>query len=241
MSIFQNKAEWNMKKDNFILIDNLGVEHKNNKVLKNINMQIEHGEFVFLIGKSGSGKTTLIELIQGRRMYNTGSLKINDKEVCQYNYKELQNLRKMMGVVFQDTRLIEEWTVFENIAYKLEYLGYPFSLIQSKVEEVTADLKIDQCIKNLPRNLSGGERQRVNIARAIVANPPIIIADEPTANLDKANAKIVFELLKKKNKLGSTIIMSTHDPNFIKESEFRIIKLIKGEKVYDQCGSNYFI
>ncbi|MGG5314072.1 cell division transport system ATP-binding protein [Enterococcus sp. DIV2371] len=230
-----------MKKDNFILMDKLGVEHKNNKVLKSINLKIEQGEFVFLIGASGSGKTTLIELIQGRRMYSTGSLKIYDKELSQYNYMELQDLRKMMGVVFQDTRLFEEWTVFENIAYKLKYLGYPLSFIQSKVEEVTIDLKIDRYIKSSPKNLSGGERQRVNIARAIVANPKIIIADEPTSNLDKANAKIVFELLKKMNRLGSTVIMSTHDPNFIEESKFRIVKLTKGEKVYDQCGANYFI
>lgn len=230
-----------MKTNNLIEMINLGMEYKNNKILKNINLQIERGDFVFLIGKSGSGKTALIELIQGRRIYNTGNLKVNNKELSQYDYKELQKLRKMMGIVFQDSRLIEEWTVYENISYKLEYLGYPLSLIQSRIKEVTFELGINSYMRSLPINLSGGERQRVNIARAIVSNPRLIIADEPTSNLDMDNSKKVFEILKKMNKNGATIIMSTHDPHFIEESDFRVIKLDRGEKVHDQYGDNYFV
>ena len=230
-----------MKNNTLIQMSNLGVIHKNNKILKNINLQIDYGEFVFFIGESGSGKTTLIELIQGRRMYNTGSLIINNKEFSQYNYKELQDLRKQMGIIFQDTRLIEEWTVFENLSYKLECLGHEASLIQSEIEKVTLDLGVNSNIKSLPIHLSGGEQQRVNIARAILGNPKIIIADEPTSNLDETSSKKVFRILKRMNELGSTVIMSTHDPKFIEESNYRVVKLTKGEKVYDQLSSDYFI
>ncbi|MFS0985544.1 cell division ATP-binding protein FtsE [Enterococcus durans] len=208
---------------------------------KSLNLEIKIGEFIFLIGESGSGKTALLELIQGRRMYNSGSLKINDKELSQYDYRELQKLRRTMGIIFQDTRLVEEWTVFDNITYKLEFLGYPFSLIQSNLERVTVELGVDKKVRSLPKNLSGGERQRANIARAIIGDPQIIIADEPTSNLDRGNSKKVFEILKKQNKAGATVIMTTHDPYFIEKSNFRVVKLAKGEKVYDQSGSNYFV
>ena len=174
-------------------------------------------------------------------MYNSGSLKINDKELSQYDYRELQKLRRTMGIIFQDTRLVEEWTVFDNITYKLEFLGYPFSLIQSNLERVTVELGVDKKVRSLPKNLSGGERQRANIARAIIGDPQIIIADEPTSNLDRGNSKKVFEILKKQNKAGATVIMTTHDPYFIEKSNFRVVKLAKGEKVYDQSGSNYFV
>ena len=217
------------------------VWNKSNNILKNINLEIKIGEFIFLIGESGSGKTALLELIQGRRMYNSGSLKINDKELSQYDYRELQKLRRTMGIIFQDTRLVEEWTVFDNITYKLEFLGYPFSLIQSNLERVTVELGVDKKVRSLPKNLSGGERQRANIARAIIGDPQIIIADEPTSNLDRGNSKKVFEILKKQNKAGATVIMTTHDPYFIEKSNFRVVKLAKGEKVYDQSGSNYFV
>nr|WP_193809249.1 MULTISPECIES: ATP-binding cassette domain-containing protein [Enterococcus] len=217
------------------------MEQKGNNILKNINLEIKIGEFIFLIGESGSGKTALLELIQGRRMYNSGSLKINDKELSQYDYRELQKLRRTMGIIFQDTRLVEEWTVFDNITYKLEFLGYPFSLIQSNLERVTVELGVDKKVRSLPKNLSGGERQRANIARAIIGDPQIIIADEPTSNLDRGNSKKVFEILKKQNKAGATVIMTTHDPYFIEKSNFRVVKLAKGEKVYDQSGSNYFV
>ena len=217
------------------------MEQKGNNILKNINLEIKLGEFIFLIGESGSGKTALLELIQGRRMYNSGSLKINDKELSQYDYRELQKLRRTMGIIFQDTRLVEEWTVFDNITYKLEFLGYPFSLIQSNLERVTVELGVDKKVRSLPKNLSGGERQRANIARAIIGDPQIIIADEPTSNLDRGNSKKVFEILKKQNKAGATVIMTTHDPYFIEKSNFRVVKLAKGEKVYDQSVSNYFV
>lgn len=217
------------------------MEQKGNNILKNINLEIKIGEFIFLIGESGSGKTALLELIQGRRMYNSGSLKINDKELSQYDYRELQKLRRTMGIIFQDTRLVEEWTVFDNITYKLEFLSYPFSLIQSNLERVTVELGVDKKVRSLPKNLSGGERQRANIARAIIGDPQIIIADEPTSNLDRGNSKKVFEILKKQNKAGATVIMTTHDPYFIEKSNFRVVKLAKGEKVYDQSGSNYFV
>lgn len=222
-------------------MSNLGMEQKGNNILKNINLEIKIGEFIFLIGESGSGKTALLELIQGRRMYNSGSLKINDKELSQYDYRELQKLRRTMGIIFQDTRLVEEWTVFDNITYKLEFLGYPFSLIQSNLERVTVELGVDKKVRSLPKNLSGGERQRANIARAIIGDPQIIIADEPTSNLDRGNSKKVFEILKKQNKAGATVIMTTHDPYFIEKSNFRVVKLAKGEKVYDQSVSNYFV
>ncbi len=228
-------------KDSFIKASNLGMEYKSDKILSNIDVQIKYGEFVFLIGKSGSGKTAFIELIQGRRMYNSGNLEINNKELSQFNYKELQALRGKMGIVFQETRMIEEWTVFENISYKLEYLGYQRFLIHQRVEEVTTELGISKYLNDYPRNLSGGERQRVNIARALITNPQIIIADEPTSNLDNANSKIVFELLKKMNRCGTTIIMATHNPKFIEESNFRVLKLDGGEKIYDKYESNYFI
>lgn len=223
-----------------ILIKQLSLEYGDSKILKNIDLEITAGEFVFLIGPSGAGKSSLLDIIQGRKMYHEGSLKINDKELVSFSFEELQAYRKNIGIIFQDHRLIEEWTVYENLSYEMECQGMPTSIIQSRIKEWTTLLGLEKQLKNYPHQLSGGQQQRVNAIRGLITKPKLVIADEPTANLDAKNAQKVFHLLEKVNQAGTTVLMATHNPHFIETSSFRVLKFANGEKVYDQVSSNYF-
>lgn len=223
-----------------IQIKQLSLEHGSQKILKNIDLEILSGEFVFLIGQSGAGKSSLLDVIQGRKMYHEGSLKINDKELASFSFEELQAFRENLGIIFQDNRLIQEWTVYENLSYKMEYQGFPAPIIRSRIQEWTTLLGLETQLRSYPHQLSGGQQQRVNVIRALITQPKLVIADEPTANLDDKNAQKVFNLLKKVNQTGTTILMATHNPHFIETSNFRVLKFAKGEKVYDQVSSNYF-
>lgn len=223
-----------------IQIEQLYLEKKNQRIITNINLQIQSGEFIFFIGESGAGKSSLLDLLYGRKMYHEGSLKINGQELASLSLEELQKYRSQVGVIFQDNRLIEEWTVFDNLAYEMTCRGLSTPVIREKISAWTDLLGLKDRLKHYPNQLSGGEQQRVNIIRALIIDPKLVIADEPTANLDEKNARKVFSILKQINQTGTTVLMSTHNPNFIEAANFRVVKFSKGEIVYDQISTNYF-
>lgn len=198
---------------------------KNKVILNKINLYIEKGDFTFLTGKSGAGKSTLIKLIRLDERPDDGIIIVNGKETREIKKsKVIQDYRRNIGTVFQDYQLIKEKTVFENLSFVLEYLGYKKKDIKKRIEEVSTEIGIDTIIHKKVCALSGGEQQRVAIARAMMNKPKILLADEPTGNLDEENGLIVLELLKKINDSGTTVVIVTHD--------MKLVDVYEGRKVY---------
>jgi cell division transport system ATP-binding protein len=195
-------------------------------VFQNLSLQIKHKEFVCLVGNSGSGKTTFFNLLIGKTKANTGDILIDNISIQNLSSNHLQFYRKKVGFIFQDFKLISSKTVFENISFVLEICGEPKENIFSKVKKVLEIVKLEEKIGLFPYELSRGEQQRIAIARSIVHNPKIILADEPTANIDPENTKIIIDTLKFINKnLQVTIILATHDSKIQKFLNTRIINL----------------
>lgn len=179
--------------------------------LKDINLSIEKGDFVYVVGKSGAGKSTFIKLLTLEEYETRGKILIDNLETKFLSEKDISKYRRDIGIVFQDFKLIEEMSVFENISYRLELIGMKYSLIKKKVSSILSVVGLEDKMKCMPSELSGGEQQRVAIARACVVEPKILLADEPTANLDYQNAVRVVELFKTINLNGTTVIIATHD------------------------------
>lgn len=179
--------------------------------LKNITLRIEAGEFIYLIGKSGAGKSTFLKLLTLEEMPTRGAIHINNQDTHSFKNKEITEYRRNVGIIFQDFKLIPELTVFDNLSYRLEIEGFKSAIIQDRVRAELAMVGLRKKETCFPHELSGGEQQRVAIARACIVQPKIIIADEPTANLDDANAFKVIELLKELNLNGTTVVIATHD------------------------------
>lgn len=201
--------------------------------LKDFTVRIDTGEFVFLSGESGAGKSTFIKLMLREILPTDGEVivdKINTKELVQ---RTIPYFRRKMGVVFQDFRLLPNKDVYENIAFTLEIIGKQTKEIRREVPNVLALVNLSDKAYSFPHELSGGEMQRVGIARAIINNPQILIADEPTGNLDYKNSKEIFELLKTINDRGTTIIVASHDKEFMKFINKRVITIDKGRLVDD--------
>lgn len=199
--------------------------------LNNVNLEVESGEFVAIMGPSGCGKSTLLNLIGLLDNPTSGELYFTDYEVSKYTEKKRTNLRKSnIGFVFQSFNLIDELNVFENVELPLLYLNKPASERKRRVEEVLERMKMTHRKKHFPQQLSGGQQQRVAIARAVVANPKLILADEPTGNLDSAHGEEVMSLLQQLNSEGTTIVMVTHSPSDA-EKAHRIVQLFDGQIV----------
>lgn len=199
------------------------------QVLKGVNFHIEQGEFVALIGKSGVGKSTLSHMILGAEAPTSGKVMVKGELIPSLSAKKLQRFRQTIGVIFQDFKLLEEKTVFENVAFALEVTGEPQNLIMQKVYNALETVDMLKAKDKIPSHISGGERQRVAIARAIVHEPDIIIADEPTGNLDPENTSQIANLLTTLNKKnGVTIVLTTHDPSLVKEVAPRILVMEEG-------------
>ena len=179
-------------------------------VLQDIDLTIEDGEFVFLVGASGYGKTTIIKLLTGEVTATGGSLEVNGFDLRRIKHRQLPRLRRTLGVIFQDFRLIQDRTVYENVAFAMRVLGAGSREIKKRVPEVLELVGLTGCEDRLPRELSGGEQQRVTIARALVNNPSMIIADEPTGNLDPSRSLEIMLLLEKINEMGTTVLVVTH-------------------------------
>ena len=199
--------------------------------LNKVTLEVEDGEFVAIMGPSGCGKSTLLNILGLLDNPSAGELKFMGEEVSNYSERKRTNLRKAnIGFVFQSFNLIDELNVFENVELPLLYLNKPASERKKRVEEVLERMKMSHRKKHFPQQLSGGQQQRVAIARAVVANPKLILADEPTGNLDSANGEEVMSLLQHLNKEGTTIIMVTHSPSDAENSN-RIIQLFDGQIV----------
>ena len=207
-----------------------------NKALRGVSMKIEDGEFVFLVGSSGSGKSTIIKLITGELRPTSGQVRVNRYAREKIRRREIPYLRRTIGVVFQDFRLIREKTVYDNVAFAMRVIGAREAEIRSRVPYVLELVGLDGKAKRYPDTLSGGEQQRLAIARALVNNPSTIIADEPTGNLDAERAHEIMSLLDQINQLGTTVLAVTHDMNLVQRFGKRVIVIDEGLVVSDGMG-----
>jgi len=219
-----------------ITFDHVSKKYKNSTrpALEDINITISEGEFVFLVGSSGSGKSSLLSLLDRKERPTTGTVTVDGVNVAKLRHRKLPAYRRKMGIVFQDFRLLEKKTVFENVAFGMEVLGKSRKEIRTRVPEVLELVGLEGKEKRKIGELSGGERQRVAVARAYVNNPTILIADEPTGNLDPVTSVGIMKLLDRINRTGTTIIMATHDVAIVDQMRKRIIQLDGGHIVRDQ-------
>lgn len=209
------------------------------KALKSVSLDIDDGEFVFLVGTSGSGKSTLLKLLNGEVRPNVGSVISNDFDLTTIKNREVPYFRRTLGVVFQDFRLIKNKSVYENVAFAMRAVGATNSMIKKRVPYVLDLVGILHKVRARPYELSGGEQQRVAIARALVNNPKIIIADEPTGNLDPTRSMEIMTLFAKINSLGTTVLIVTHERELVNRFAKRVIMIDRGNIISDQSGGYY--
>ena len=202
-----------------------------NPVLDSFSMEIIKGEFVFLTGSSGAGKTTILKILFGQERFEKGQVLVHGINVGKLTHKNIYTLRRFMGVVFQDYKLLPNKTVFENVSFAQEVIGRDRKTIQLKTWEALKNVGLTPKKDTYPAYLSGGEQQRIAIARAMVNDPSIILADEPTGNLDPDISIEILKLFEELNKKGTTIIFATHSQEIIKRGEYRIINLSQGKAV----------
>ncbi|MCI8856518.1 MAG: cell division ATP-binding protein FtsE [Clostridiaceae bacterium] len=202
-------------------------------------LRIDEGEFVFLTGSSGSGKSTLIKLLTGEIRPTSGRIVVNNYNIGNIKKREIPYLRRTLGVVFQDFRLILDKSVYENVAFAMRAIGVRNRAIRKRVRYVLELVGLNDKMDVRPQELSGGEQQRVAIARALVNNPRLIIADEPTGNLDPARSLELMTLFEKINELGTTILIVTHEKELVDKFEKRVIVINNGEIISDQTGGYY--
>ena len=209
--------------------------------LDNVSFGIEKGEFVSIVGKSGAGKTTLIKLFLREEEPTSGEILFNGENILEIPKKQLPALRQKIGVVFQDYKLLETKTVYENVAFAMEVVGASDEDIERDVPKVLEIVGLEDRLDNFPRELSGGEKQRVAIARAIALRPEVVVADEPTGNLDPYHTKDIIDLLLKINQMGTTVILATHDKHIVNRLKKRVITLDKGKLVRDEQKGRFLI
>lgn len=209
--------------------------------LQDVTFEVKAGEFVSIVGKSGAGKTTLIRLILGLEKPSSGNIFFEGKNVATMDGTELQSLRRKIGAIYQDYKLLPAKTVYENVAYIMEIEGKTDDEISASVPKVLEAIGLANKFDNFPHELSGGEQQRLAVARALVNFPDVIIADEPTGNLDPYNTYEVISLLSKINKTGKTIILSTHDREIINKLGKRVITIEDGKIIRDDAKGRFII
>ncbi len=213
--------------------------NNDNYALKNINLDIQSGEFVFVIGASGAGKSTLMKLLYKEEQATGGTVTIGGINIANLAPEKIPNLRRCMGIVFQDYKLLQNKTVYDNVAYVIRTLGISTKEINARVIGALKIVGLYNKMHAFPSELSGGEQQRVGIARAIVNGPPLLIADEPTGNLDPQNSMEIMQILEQINQRGITVIISTHDSAIVNHFRKRVITLDKGGIVRDVEAGTY--
>ena len=207
--------------------------------IKNMNLKIEKGEFVFIVGNSGSGKSTLIKLLLKELEPTEGTISINGKVLNKMKRSKIPSLRRDMGVVFQDFRLLPDRNVYENIAFAQKVVEAPNRKIKRRVPAMLSLVGLSEKYRSFPKELSGGEQQRVALARALVNNPSILLADEPTGNLDPKNSWEIMKLLEEINKRGTTVLVVTHNREIVDAMSKRVITMNKGVVVSDEKKGGY--
>ena len=207
--------------------------------LRDVSLEITKGEFVFLVGPSGSGKSTLIRLMLRQELPSEGQIWVAGKQIVELPAWKVPLLRRSIGTVFQDFKLLPSKTVFENVAFALEVIGRPRHVIRNQVPQVLNLVGLGAKADRLPNQLSGGEQQRVSIARAFVNRPLILLADEPTGNLDPATSVGIMRLLDRINRTGTTVVMATHDHAIVDAMRRRVVALERGRIVRDQSRGAY--
>ncbi len=223
-----------------ILLDRVTkVYGRKNSALDRISLHVEAKEFVIIIGKSGAGKSTLLKLLTKEEKPSAGKIVVGGLDYDKLKDKDIPLVRRKIGVVFQDFKLLNNKNVFENVAFALEIVGYGNREIQHAVPKVLAIVGLSGKEKRMMNELSGGERQRVAIARAIVRQPKILIADEPTGNLDPKHAWDVIKLLEKINRYGTTVILTTHNTEIVNKLKRRVIVIRDGKIASDRANSDY--
>ena len=207
--------------------------------LDNVSFKVEKGEFVFLVGPSGAGKSTITELIIKEELVTSGEIIVNNMALSTLPNKKIPYLRRNVGMVFQDFRLLPGKTVYENVAFAMQVIGASSRAIRRTVPGVLSMVGLSHKAQMTPDQLSGGEQQRVSLARAMVNRPPLIIADEPTGNLDPENAQEIMNLLEEINQKGTTMIVATHAKNFVDDMQKRVLAIEHGKLVRDEEKGAY--
>lgn len=207
--------------------------------VENANLRVEQGEYVYLVGPSGSGKSTLMKLLYRDERPTRGTITVGKYQVHKIKDKDVPYLRRYVGVVYQDFKLLEKLTVYENIAYAMEVIGKHGKEIKKRVDEVLDLVGLRHKYDQYPAMLSGGEQQRVAIARAIANRPAILIADEPTGNLDPKTAREIFVLLEQINQTGTTVLMGTHNNQLVDEFKHRVVRIENGHIISDTYKGDY--
>ena len=212
------------------------VYNNGTEALHNINLKVEKGEFVFIVGSSGAGKSTFLKLITGEERPNEGQVLIDGQDISHIRKGKIPYVRRKMGLVFQDFRLIDHMTVYDNVAFAMRVVGASPKAIKKRVPYILGLVGLQHKAKHYPTEMSGGERQRVGLARALVNNPSMIIADEPTGNIDPALSYEIVDLLSAINERGTTVLMVTHEHSLVKHFHKRIIQIHSGEIVADTAA-----
>ena len=225
-----------------IKFDNVTKKYKDDyTALDNVNLEIKEGEFVSIVGQSGAGKSTFLKLIYAEEKPTEGTVFFAERPLDSISRRKLPLHRRNIGTVFQDFKLLPKKTAFENVAYALEVAGAPNTEIAENVPQILDIVGLAEKMKKYPRELSGGEQQKVVIARALIHKPLVILADEPTGNLDPISSMEIMDLLLKINKLGTTVVLASHDREIVNKAEKRVIILEKGKIVSDELKGEYKI
>jgi cell division transport system ATP-binding protein len=211
----------------------------NSLALENINLEIREGEFISIVGPSGAGKSTLLKLIYAEEMPTEGNVYFNGRPLNTISKRKMPFHRRVIGTVFQDSKLLHKKTVFENVAYALEVLGAPAEEIQEDVPQILEIVGLGNMMEKFPQQLSGGEKQKVAMARALIHKPIIIIADEPTGNLDPVSSVEIVDLLLKINELGTTVLLASHDKDIVNKAQKRVLVMDKGKILSDYAKGKY--
>ena len=224
------------------MIEMMNVTKKYNKgitAINNLSIQIKDGEFVYVVGPSGAGKSTFIKMMYREEKATKGRIRVGKYDLMKIKDRQIPYLRRYVGVVFQDFKLLQHKTVYENVAYAMEVIEKSPREIKRRVEDVLELVNLKHRMNNFPNELSGGEQQRVAIARAIVNTPGILIADEPTGNLDPETSLEIMDILERINEQGTTIVMATHNSQIVNEKKHRVIAIENGQIVRDQEQGEY--
>lgn len=218
--------------NNIISLEGVDIRQMNHQVFSNITLKIENGEFLYLIGETGSGKSSLLKVLYGELKVNAGNITVANIDLTKIKQKEIPTLRRKLGIVFQDFQLLTDRNVFDNLEFVLKATGWKNKAeIKARIEEVLDSVHLSGVTDKMPYELSGGEQQRAAIARALLNHPELILADEPTGNLDPEKSEKIIELLKEINAKGTTILIATHNYSIIKKYSARTIKCFENKVI----------